>query len=186
MAKGILTFFLVIGLLILGAGIYLGHNGINKLETSYADSTERLQAENRRLTNELQKALADKVALEAQLRTQAPVSAPDSSTTVATTSVTNEDTKAMAEQIKALSEAMQKTVESCQIRPKPIKRAVVAKKAAPAPVKVEEKIIIKEVPAKPQTIVINKIFIQEGKSKPKLIKREQKVLPEAYPNDLLK
>lgn len=183
MGKSILTVFLVIGLLILGAGLYLGHNGINKLESSYSEAlgkqttvTKKLQDDNKRLEEELRKALADKATAEAELKKQTDLTAGAQS----------EANKSMEAQVKAISESMQKTVESCQIRPKPIKRAVVVKKTPPPAPKIEERIIIKEVPGKTQTIVINKIFIQEGKNKPKLIKQDQKVLQDAYPNDLLK
>lgn len=186
MGKSIVTFLLVIVLLILGAGLYLGHKGINKLEISYSDSlgkqtsvTKKLQEDNNRLDADLKKALTDKAAVEADLKKQTDL--------VSTLLKQAQDAMIMEGQVKEINEQMKKTVESCQIRPKAVKRAVVAKKyTPPAPVKVEERIVIREVPAKTQTIVINKIYIKQGNNKPKLIKQDQKLLPEAYPNDLLK
>lgn len=188
MIKNILMTVLVLALILLGAGIYLGHQGIGKLEDSYSVSigkqnevTKKLQEENSRINEDLKKANLDKVALEAELKKQTDL--------VASLLKQAQEAMIMEEQVKALNDKMQLTVESCQIKPKPVKSAVVVKKAPLAPKKVEERVVIKEVekPVKPQTIVINKIFIQEGnKSKPKLIKQEKRVLPEAYPNDLLK
>jgi hypothetical protein len=182
MAKKVLTGCLIVALIILGAGLYLGHNGINKLENSYNEAmnkqnsvAKKLQEENQRLSDELKKAQEDKVAAEAELKKQSDL--------VSSLLKQSQEALVMEGQVKALSDKLQQTVDSCQIRPKPLKKVVVVHKA-PVP----ERIIIKEVekPAKPQTIVINKIFIQEGKNKPKLIKEDRKVLPEAYPNDLLK
>lgn len=191
MIKNALLTLLVIGLVLLGAGLYLGYIGMGQMSNSYSAAMakekelgQKLQEENKKLQTqigELQKSkkdlednLAEKEKLVSQLMGQSA------------------NNLVLEEQVKAIQVKMQETVDSCVIKPKPKVVHHVAKKVVkPAP-KVVEKIVVKEVekPAKTQTIVINKIYVQKDGHKARLIKQDRVIkngsIPDSYPNDLLK
>lgn len=184
MLKNILMIILVLALALIGVGMYLGHEGIAKLESSYSDSISQEKALANRLKEEVNQKNKEIEALKAELNKYKE----DLKTAQAPKEEVIEDKgpSAVELQVKALTDKLQETVDKCTIKPKvvhkPIKKAIIKKE--------EPKVIIKEVvkPAEPTTIVINKIYVQDRqKGQNKLIKQDKKVIKgTAYPSDLLK
>ena len=196
--KKALTLVGLIGLILLGLGLYLGHKTIGKLEQSHA----KIISEKENMINELKEQIQTKEAELTKIKqektiqstkVEEPVKKEDTEQSKLIQELLSQSQKnlLLEEEIKNLSGKMTELVEKCTIKPL-IKKPIVTKKSTKSVYHVEktqvkpiEKPLEKKI--EPMTIIINKVYVTDKGGQQKLIKSEKKVIPKTYyPNDLLK
>lgn len=179
---GVLSLVLILAFM---GSLFLGYKGLKKIEKSYAQAVKKEKI-NQGSLNQDKDILEKKIiTLEGENKSLQQENAKNKKI-IEDLLKQSQENLAIFEQIQSLNEKMQKTVELCEIKPKEVKKNV--KPIVRAKRHYVPQTIQKKAEEKPQTLVINQIYIRDSQSgKQKLIKKEKKVINKKYyPNDFLK